>query len=148
MKPGGREDFRYFVFPFTALVGQEEMKRALLVNVVQPGLHGVLVRGERGTAKSTAVRALAFLLPEIRVVADCPFGCDPAVPELLCTECRRRRQEDGTLRTSLRRMPVRDLPISATEDRVVGTLDMEHALRQGEQRFCPGLLADVNRGIL
>lgn len=143
-----RDDLRRFVFPFTALVGQEEMKRALLINVIQPSLHGVLVQGERGTAKSTAVRALSFLLPEIPVVEGCPFQCDPAAPASSCRYCREASGAQGGLPRTQRRMRVVELPISATEDRVVGTLDMEHALRKGEQRFSPGILAEVHRGIL
>ncbi|MEW6448189.1 MAG: AAA family ATPase [Bacillota bacterium] len=136
------------IFPFTALVGQEEMKKALILNAVNPKLSGVLIRGEKGTAKSTAVRALADLLPEIMVVVDCPFGCDPEDPTTMCTKCRERREAGEELPAVTRKMRVVDLPVSATEDRVVGTLDIEHAIKKGEKRFEPGVLAEANRGIL
>jgi Mg-chelatase subunit ChlI len=132
------------VFPFSAIVGQEPMKRALLACMVDPALHGVLVRGERGTAKSTAVRALVELLPEQRVVVGCPVGCDPDDEAGLCEECRAR----GRLQAATRTMPLVDLPVGATEDRVLGTVDVERALRDGVEAFRPGLLASVNRGIL
>ncbi len=135
------------VFPFSAIVGQEKMKMALILNAINPKLSGVLIRGEKGTAKSTAVRSLAALLPEIEVVEDCRFNCDPSIPGKLCVECR-ERLEKGELKTTLERMRVVDLPINATEDRVVGTLDLEHAIQKGEKRFEPGVLAEANRGIL
>lgn len=130
-------------FPFSALVGQGPMKRALLLNVVQPGLGGVLIRGHRGTAKSTAVRALAALLPEQEVVAGCPFRCPPEEPA-----CPRCREAEAPLPRELQRMPVVDLPLGATEDRVVGTLSLEKAVRHGERHFEPGLLAAAHRGVL
>ena len=136
------------VFPFSAIVGQEKMKLGLILNAINPKLSGVLIRGEKGTAKSTAVRALAALLPEIEVVEDCPFRCDPHQPAKLCPECRARLDEGGKLAIALETMRVVDLPINATEDRVVGTLDLEHAIQKGEKRFEPGVLADANRGIL
>ncbi|MEW6171510.1 MAG: AAA family ATPase [Bacillota bacterium] len=136
------------IYPFTALVGQEEMKKALILNAVNPRLGGVLIRGEKGTAKSTAVRGLAELLPEIRVVAGCPFGCDPDDVTVMCAGCRCRREAGEELPVATRKMRVVDLPVSATEDRVVGTLDIEHALKKGEKRFEPGVLAGANRGIL
>jgi magnesium chelatase subunit D len=134
-------------FPFTAIVGQETLKTALLVNAVDPRVGGVLIRGEKGTAKSTAVRALAAVLPPIRVVEGCAFACDPNDEPNLCDECR-TRAEQGPLPVEERRPRVVDLPVSATEDRVVGTLDLEHALKHGERRFEPGLLASANRGVL
>ncbi len=134
------------VFPFTAIVGQERMKRALILSAVNPQIGGVLIRGERGTAKSTAARALAALLPEIEVVAQCRFGCDPATPNEWCEECR-AGQRDVSL-TSRRRTAFVDLPVSATEDRVVGTLDIEKAIQKGEKHFEPGVLASANRGLL
>lgn len=137
-----------YTYPFSALVGQEEMKLALLLNAIQPAIGGVLIRGEKGTAKSTAVRALAAVLPELTVVADCPFSCPPDQPALMCSSCRTRREHGETLPTAQRRMRVVDLPINASEDRVVGTLDLEHALREGQRRFEPGVLAEANRGIL
>jgi len=136
------------VFPFSAIVGQEKMKLGLILNAINPKLSGVLIRGEKGTAKSTAVRALAALLPEIEVVKDCPFRCDPRQPAKLCPECRERLGDGGELPAALETMRVVDLPINATEDRVVGTLDLEHAIQKGEKRFEPGVLAEANRGIL
>ncbi|MGA2111006.1 MAG: ATP-binding protein [Anaerolineales bacterium] len=136
------------IFPFTAIVGQERMKRALLLNAVNPRIGGVLIRGERGTAKSTAARALAALLPEVKVVEDCRFGCDPDRPTTWCTECRERNRENGSLPFVLRRTSFVNLPVSATEDRVVGTLDIERAIQKGERYFEPGVLAAANRGLL
>ena len=136
------------IFPFTAIVGQERMKRALILNAIYPQIGGVLIRGERGTAKSTAARALAALLPEIEVVADCPFGCDPDQPATWCTECLERNGTEGELPRTHRRTRFVDLPVSATEDRVVGTLDIERAIQKGERRFEPGVLAAANRGVL
>lgn len=136
------------VYPFTAIVGQERMKRALILNAVNPSIGGVLIRGERGTAKSTAARALAALLPEIEVVVDCRFGCDPHYLERLCDECRERVARGEELPVKTRRTRLIDLPVSATEDRVVGTLDIEQAIQKGERHFDPGVLAAANRGIL
>jgi len=136
------------VFPFSAIVGQDKMKLALILNAINPRLSGVLIRGEKGTAKSTAVRALAALLPEIEVVKDCPFRCDPQALEKLCPRCQETLAEQGHLHPLREKMRVVDLPINATEDRVVGTLDLEHAIQKGEKRFEPGVLADANRGIL
>jgi len=135
------------VFPFTAIVGQERMKRALILNAVSPQIGGVLIRGERGTAKSTAARALAALLPDIEVVADCHFSCNPRRPDVWCDECRIRHDNDQ-IPTSIRRTSFVDLPVSATEDRVVGTLDIELAIQKGEKHFEPGVLASANRGLL
>lgn len=136
------------IYPFTAIVGQERMKRALVLNAVYPQIGGVLIRGERGTAKSTAARALAALLPEIEVVADCRFSCDPKRPEMWCDECRERVAKGESLPVAYRRTRIVDLPVSATEDRVVGTLDIEKAIQRGERHFEPGVLAAANRGIL
>ncbi|MHB9032388.1 MAG: ATP-binding protein [Anaerolineae bacterium] len=136
------------IFPFTAIVGQERMKRALVLNAISPQIGGVLIRGERGTAKSTAARALAALLPEIRVVSDCPFSCDPDRPEQLCDACRDRLQAGESLPVGFKRTRFVDLPVSATEDRVVGTLDIERAIKLGERHFEPGVLAAANRGLL
>jgi Mg-chelatase subunit ChlI len=135
-------------YPFTAIVGQERMTRALLLNAISPRIGGVLIRGERGTAKSTAARALAQLLPEIDVVADCPYSCDPRDPDALCDACRARAQAGETLPTARRRTRFVNLPVSATEDRVVGTLDIERAIKCGERHFEPGVLALANRGLL
>jgi Mg-chelatase subunit ChlI len=136
------------IFPFTAIVGQERMIMALVLNAISPQIGGVLIRGERGTAKSTAARALAALLPQIQVVADCRFNCDPDDPRNLCDNCRERVDRHEVLPRALRRTPFVDLPVSATEDRVVGTLDIERAIKKGERRFEPGVLAAANRGLL
>lgn len=136
------------VYPFTAIVGQERMKRALILNAIHPQIGGVLIRGERGTAKSTAARGLAYLLPEIEVVADCHFGCDPNLPSTYCDECRARVMAGEVLPVATRRTSFVDLPVSATEDRVVGTLDIEKAIQKGERHFEPGVLASANRGLL
>ncbi len=135
------------LFPFTAIAGQERMKLALLLNAVHPALGGVLVRGRKGTAKSTAVRALAALLPEITVVRGCLYNCDPDDPEP-CDQCAARRARGEPLETTRRRIPMVELPVGATEDRVIGSLDVERAIRTGERHFEPGLLAQANRGIL
>jgi Mg-chelatase subunit ChlI len=135
-------------YPFSAIVGQERMKRALILNAINPQIGGVLIRGERGTAKSTAARALAALLPNLEVVHGCRFGCDPGRPDLYCDECRERLHVAGQLESELRHTPFVDLPVSATEDRVVGTLDIEKAIQKGERQFEPGILAAANRGVL
>ena len=135
---------RFHYYPFPALVGQESMKLALILNVINPAVGGVLIRGEKGTAKSTAVRGLANLLPDIQTVAGCPFSCDPARPDKFCPQCREREDIAATTR----RVKVVELPVGATEDRVLGTLDLEGALTEGARRFEPGILAAANRGIL
>lgn len=136
------------IYPFTAIVGQERMKRALILNAINPSIGGVLIRGEKGTAKSTAARALAALLPEIEVIADSPFNDDPNTPAQWSDALRERYGEDEKPPTLRKRTPLIDLPVSATEDRVVGTLDIERAIKAGEKRFEPGVLAAANRGIL
>lgn len=136
------------IFPFTAIVNQQRMCRALVLNAVYPQIGGVLIRGERGTAKSTAARALAALLPEIEVVADCSFSCDPEQPATWCTLCRERAASGEPLPRATRRTQFVNLPVSATEDRVVGTLDIEQAIQKGERHFDPGVLAAANRGVL
>jgi Mg-chelatase subunit ChlI len=136
------------IYPFTAIVGQERMRRALVLNAVDPRIGGVLIRGERGTAKSTAARALAALLPRVRVVQDCRFGCDPDTPGAWCTECQERFDKGEHLPSCDRQIPFINLPVSATEDRVVGTLDIEAAIQKGERHFEPGVLASANRGLL
>jgi Mg-chelatase subunit ChlI len=138
---------RPVVFPFTAIVGQERMKRALILNAVNPQIGGVLIRGERGTAKSTAARALAALLPDWTWSPTAASAAIPQRPNQWCDECR-LRHGDGALTIIGRRTPFVDLPISATEDRVVGTLDIEKAIQQGEKHFDPGVLASANRGLL
>ena len=136
------------VFPFTAVVGQDQVKQALLLNAVSHNVGGVLIRGRRGTAKSTLARGLAHLLPEIEVVTDCPFSCDPGDIESLCGYCMNTLDVEGSLPISRTRMKMVTLPLNATEDMVSGTLDIEKALRQGEKRFEPGILARANRSIL
>ena len=132
------------VLPFAALVGQEPLKLALQMLAVDPRIGGVLIRGEKGTAKSTAARALASLLPEVRVNAGCRYGCPAARPEVWCGDCRERAPTEA----SLRRPHFETLPLGVTEDQLLGSLDLEHALRHGEQRFRPGILARVNQGVL
>ena len=135
-------------FPFTAIVGQERMKQALILSLINPDIGGVLIRGERGTGKSTAVRALASLLPPISVVADCPFRCDPAETSLMCHECLQRCRQGETLPSVQELMRVVELPLGATEEMVLGTLNIEQAVRRGEKSFEPGLLARAHRGFL
>jgi magnesium chelatase subunit I len=134
-------------FPFSAIVGQDEMKLALLIAAVDPKVGGVLAFGDRGAGKSTAVRALAALLPKMKVVSGCPYHCDPAQPGAYCEHCR-SRAESGALKSVSIAVPVVDLPLGATEDRVVGALDLERALARGEKAFEPGLLARAHRGFL
>lgn len=135
-------------FPFSAVVAQEEMKRSLLMAAIDPSIGGVLVFGDRGTGKSTAIRGLAALLPKMRAV-DCTYNCDPeAGDDYLCQECRTRKAEKGSLKSRQVPVPVVDLPLGATEDRVIGALDLERALTKGEKAFEPGLLARAHRGFL
>jgi magnesium chelatase subunit I len=136
------------VFPFTAIVGQEEMKLALILNVIDPKIGGVMIMGDRGTGKSTTVRALVDLLPEIDVVANDPFNSDPYDPELMSTEVREATQNNSELDVVKAKITMVDLPLGATEDRVCGTIDIEKALTEGVKAFEPGLLAKANRGIL
>ncbi len=126
------------IYPFTAIVGQERMRRALVLNAINPRIGGVLIRGERGTAKSTAARALAALLPQVKVVSDCRFNCDPDSPATWCTECRERVDRGEALPISVETTSFVNLPVSATEDRVVGTLDIERAIQKGERHFEAG----------
>ncbi|PVX24432.1 MAG: magnesium chelatase ATPase subunit D [Candidatus Bathyarchaeum sp.] len=136
------------VYPFSAIVGQETMKMALILNVINPKIGGVLLRGEKGTGKSLAVRALAHLLPEVDVVIDCPFHCDPANKKELCDTCSTKMTNGEKLSVAKRSVSVVDLPIGATEDRLVGTIDIEKAIKTGEKHFEPGLLAEANKNIL
>jgi Mg-chelatase subunit ChlI len=136
------------LFPFTAIVGQERMKRALVLNAVDPRIGGVLIRGERGTAKSTAARALSALLPDLEVFAESPFNDDPSSPTTWSDWTKDRKAKGEELHVAKRRIPFVDLPVSATEDRVVGTLDIEAAIKKGEKHFEPGVLAAANRGLL
>ncbi|HEV7375825.1 MAG TPA: magnesium chelatase ATPase subunit I [Pyrinomonadaceae bacterium] len=136
------------VYPFTAIVGQEEMKLSLLLNVIDPSIGGVLIMGHRGTGKSTAVRALADLLPQIARVRGCFYGCDPADEKNLCDDCRTHLALDKKLSRERVAVSVVDLPLGATEDRVCGTISIERALHEGVKAFEPGLLARANRGFL
>ncbi|MED5207761.1 MAG: putative cobaltochelatase [Chloroflexota bacterium] len=132
-------------FPFTAIVSQTAMKRALLLNAVNPKIGGVLVRGKKGTAKSTAVRSLAALLPEVTVVQGCPYNCSPEDRQGLCNRCE---PGDNDAQTVVRQIPIIDLPVGATEDRLVGSLDIEEAIKTGNRVFEPGLIAATHQGIL
>jgi len=132
------------VFPFSAIAGQTEMKTALLLNVVDPGIGGVLIKGEKGTAKSTAVRALAQVLPETEHVKGCAYRCDPRPGKGKCPNCSESKEYESE------RAPMRvvELPLSATEDRIAGTLDIEHVLKTGKKKFEPGVLAQANGNLL
>lgn len=139
---------RRVVFPFTAIVGQEEMKLALLLNVIDPKIGGVMIMGDRGTGKSTTIRALADLLPEIPVVANDPFNSDPNDPDVMSDEVRQMVEQGAEIPIAHKKVQMVDLPLGATEDRVCGTIDIEKALSEGVKAFEPGLLAKANRGIL
>jgi magnesium chelatase subunit I len=148
----GREPAATAPYPFAGIVGQEELKLALLLCVVDPTIGGIMVMGHRGTAKSTAVRALAALLPPVKAVVGCPYSCAPERPAGLCDQCTGDDSKKSGSRARPKSqnipVPVVDLPLGATEDRVCGTLDIERALTQGIQAFAPGLLARANRGFL
>jgi magnesium chelatase subunit D len=131
-------------FPFSAVVGHDDLRLALLLNAVHPGVGGVLVRGEKGTAKSTAVRALAALLPELDVVSGCRFGCAPGSPDPGCPD----GPHPAGVAAGVRPARLVELPVGATEDRLVGSLDLERALSDGVRAYQPGLLADAHRGVL
>lgn len=135
------------VFPFTAIVNQEKIKLALLLNAINPRIGGVLIRGAKGTGKSTTVRAVVDLLPEIEVVEGCPFNCNPSDPTNMCDVCRSNTLDDN-LSFASRKMEVVELPIGATEDRVVGTLNIERAIREGIRALEPGILAGSNQNVL
>lgn len=135
-------------FPFTAIIGQEEMKLALLLNVIDPKIGGVMIMGDRGTGKSTTIRAIADLLPQISIVQDDPFNSHPSSLEAMSPEVKFRIDQGLDLPTTLINVPMVDLPLGATEDRVCGTIDLEKALTEGVKSFEPGLLAKANRGIL
>ena len=135
-------------FPFTAIVGQDEMKLALILNVIDPKIGGVLIMGDRGTGKSTTIRAIADLLPNIEAVADDPFNSHPTNEELMSNEVRSQIEKNSTFKIESIKVPMIELPLGATEDRVCGTIDIEKALTAGVKSFEPGLLAKANRGIL
>lgn len=141
-------NFDRIVYPFTAIVGQEKMKKGLILNAINPRIGGILIRGEKGTAKSTAVRALAVLLPEINVTVGCSYNCDPEDMNHLCYECIKSLKIGKKQEIKSRKVQVIELPVSATEDRVVGTLDFQYAIKNGMCRFEPGILAKANRGIV
>ncbi|HOJ97233.1 MAG TPA: putative cobaltochelatase [Methanospirillum sp.] len=136
------------LIPFTAIVGQEQMKKALLLNAINPAIGGVLIRGEKGTAKSSTVRALAEILPVMKVVPGCPFSCDPKKKDELCEICAAKKETNSLPEPVKRQIRVVNLPVGATEDRVVGTIDIERALKEGIKALEPGILAEANRGIL
>ncbi len=139
---------RRAVFPFTAIVGQEEMKLALLLNVIDPKIGGVMIMGDRGTGKSTTIRALADVLPEIEVAAGDPFNSHPTDVSLMSDALKQLLEAGEPIQTLPKKVPMIDLPLGATEDRVCGTIDIEKALSEGVKAFEPGLLAQANRGIL
>nr|YP_009293902.1 Mg-protoporyphyrin IX chelatase [Ahnfeltia plicata]AOM65590.1 Mg-protoporyphyrin IX chelatase [Ahnfeltia plicata]UAT97146.1 Mg-protoporyphyrin IX chelatase [Ahnfeltia plicata]UAT97351.1 Mg-protoporyphyrin IX chelatase [Ahnfeltia plicata] len=136
------------VFPFTAIVGQEEMKLALILNMIDPKIGGVMIMGDRGTGKSTTIRAIADLLPQIEVVSDDLFNSHPSDFELMGDTVKQKIENEEVILTSSINVPMVDLPLGATEDRVCGTIDIEKALTEGIKTFEPGLLAKANRGIL
>ncbi len=135
-------------FPFTAIVGQTPMKRALILNAVNPRIGGVLIRGKKGTAKSTAVRSLAALLPEVRVIRGCPYSCPPDNLQGLCERCQAQSGQGEDPSAINRQVRIVELPVGATEDRLMGSLDIEQAIKTGSRSFEPGLIAATHRGIL
>ena len=147
--PEPRIGLRRIPFPFTAIVGQEKMKLALALNAVNPQIGGVLIRGERGTGKTVAVRGMSDILPQVRVVKGCQFRCNPSDPQEMCPDCQAKFFDGGgkPLASVLREMKVVDLPIGSTEDRVLGTIDLENAIKKGERKLDPGILAEANRGV-
>lgn len=132
------------IFPFSAIVGQEKVKKALVLNAINPSIGGVLIKGDKGTGKTTAVRALADLLPSLQTIKGCPFNCDPNDPASYCDSCR----EESEIQVEEKKMRVIELPLGATEDRVVGSINIEKALKEGMKALEPGILADANRNIL
>ncbi len=139
---------KFVIFPFTALVGQETMKKALLINAIDPTVGGVVIKGDKGTGKSTAVRALAHTLPRIRIVEDCPFNCHPENLRLMCKSCQHRFEAGEALPWVDQTMEIVDMPLSATEDMVVGAIDIKRVLKDGIKALEPGILARANRNIL
>ena len=136
------------VFPFTAIIGQEQMKLALILNVIDPRIGGVMIMGDRGTGKSTTIRAVADLLPAIQVAKDDPFNSSITDFELMSESVKTAVENQEELESTYKKVPMIDLPLGATEDRVCGTIDIEKALTEGVKAFEPGLLAKANRGIL
>ena len=139
---------KHVIYPFTAIVGQDDMKLGLILNAIDPRIGGVLIRGEKGTAKSTAVRGLSDLLPEIEIVTGCPFNCDPDNLREMCRACQQAVEQGQALPRLHKKMTVVELPVSATEDRVVGSLDIQKALKEGIRALHAGVLAEANRNIL
>jgi magnesium chelatase subunit D len=139
---------KFVIFPLSAIVGQDQLKKALLINAIDPTVGGVIITGDKGTGKSTAVRALAHTLPRLRVVEGCPFNCDPENMRLMCKACQQRFESDGSLPWIEKAMEIVDMPLSATEDMVIGSLDIKRALSDGIKALEPGILARANRNIL
>lgn len=139
---------KFVLFPFTALVGQELLKKSLLINAIDPSIGGVLIKGDKGTGKSTAVRSLSCVLPKIQVVKDCEFNCHPQVEKLMCRSCQQKYHEHGELPSVKKHMEIVDMPISATEDMVIGTINIKKVIKEGIKALEPGILARANRNIL
>jgi len=139
---------KFVIFPLSAIVGQDLLKKSLLINAIDPTVGGVIITGDKGTGKSTAVRALAHTLPRLRSVEGCPFNCDPENMRLMCKACQARFEQEGSLPWIEKAMEIVDMPLSATEDMVVGSLDIKRALTDGIRALEPGILARANRNIL
>jgi Mg-chelatase subunit ChlI len=135
-------------YPFSAIVGQDALKTVLMLTAIDPGLGGVLIRGEKGTGKTTAVRGLYSILPSLTAIEGCPYGCPPDDPGLMCDSCRSRISEGDSVPLLETFTPLVELPLNTTEDRLVGTLHLEKTLREGRRHFEPGLLARAHRGVL
>jgi len=136
------------IYPFTAIVGQEEFKTALILNIIDPSIGGALLTGPKGTGKSSLVRAVEDIFPAIDVVEDCVFKCNPFDPTSMCDDCRSRFVANKVLPKTQKKVHIITLPLSATEDRVVGSLDVEIALRKGIKVLQPGILAEANQNSL
>lgn len=139
---------KQLLFPFVAIVGQEQMKKALILNAIDPGIGGVLIKGEKGTAKSTTVRSFSQVLPEKEHITNCIFHCNPRSGGGLCPDCAERSAAGEKIEYERSPMKVVELPLSATEDRIAGTLDIENVLQTGKKRFEPGVLAQANGNLL